>query len=190
MMLTIFFMLLGLSNAGINNFGVAALMSCYGVELAAANFALTAFLRHQRRGRAGRRLSGRPHRAPRPGRGGLFRHQRSDHACHRDGLTAAAAADGADDRSRLPRRRDRALAWDMLVRNAALPVRPGEPSASSPPDSISAAFWRRCCSAGSWTRTAALPAGRLGRLHGPDCAVGAGQWILQAISSNEHLPQA
>jgi MFS family permease len=44
MMLTIFFMLLGLSNAGISNFGVVALMSGYGVELAAANFALTAFL--------------------------------------------------------------------------------------------------------------------------------------------------
>jgi MFS family permease len=44
MMLTIFFMLLGLSNAGISNFGVVALMSGYGIELAAANFALTAFL--------------------------------------------------------------------------------------------------------------------------------------------------
>ena len=43
-MLTIFFMLLGLSNAGIGNFGVVALMSGYGVDLAAANFALTAFL--------------------------------------------------------------------------------------------------------------------------------------------------
>jgi len=44
MMLTIFFMLLGLSNAGISNFGVVALMSGYGVDLATANFALTAFL--------------------------------------------------------------------------------------------------------------------------------------------------
>ena len=44
MMLTVFFMLLGLSNAGISNFGVVALMSGYGIELAAANFALTAFL--------------------------------------------------------------------------------------------------------------------------------------------------
>jgi MFS family permease len=44
MMLTLFFMLLGLSNAGISNFGVVALMSGYGVDLAAANFALTAFL--------------------------------------------------------------------------------------------------------------------------------------------------
>jgi MFS family permease len=42
--LTIFFMLLGLSNAGINNFGVVALMSGYGVTFSAANIALTAFL--------------------------------------------------------------------------------------------------------------------------------------------------
>jgi len=43
-MLTIFFMLLGLSNAGINNFGVVALMTGYGVTFSAANIALTAFL--------------------------------------------------------------------------------------------------------------------------------------------------
>ena len=43
-MLTIFFMLLGLSNAGISNFGVVALMSGYGVTFSAANIALTAFL--------------------------------------------------------------------------------------------------------------------------------------------------
>ena len=42
--LTIFFMLLGLSNAGISNFGVVALMSGYGVTFHAANIALTAFL--------------------------------------------------------------------------------------------------------------------------------------------------
>jgi MFS family permease len=44
MVLTIFFMLLGLSNAGIANFGVVALMSGYGVTFSAANIALTAFL--------------------------------------------------------------------------------------------------------------------------------------------------
>src|SRR3954464_12997307 len=44
MMLTIFFMLLGLSNAGISNFGVVALMSGYGVSFSAANIALTAYL--------------------------------------------------------------------------------------------------------------------------------------------------
>jgi MFS family permease len=42
--LTFFFMLLGLSNAGISNFGVVALMSGYGVTFSAANIALTAFL--------------------------------------------------------------------------------------------------------------------------------------------------
>lgn len=42
--LTIFFMLLGLSNAGISNFGVVALMSGYNVSFSAANVALTAFL--------------------------------------------------------------------------------------------------------------------------------------------------
>jgi MFS family permease len=42
--LTIFFMLLSLSNAGIGNFGVVALMSGYGESFSAANVALTAFL--------------------------------------------------------------------------------------------------------------------------------------------------
>lgn len=43
-MLTFFFMLLGLSNAGISNFGVVALMTGYGVTFSTANIALTAFL--------------------------------------------------------------------------------------------------------------------------------------------------
>jgi len=43
-MLTFFFMLLGLSNAGIGNFGVVALMTGYGVTFSAANIALTVFL--------------------------------------------------------------------------------------------------------------------------------------------------
>ena len=42
--LTIFFMLLSLSNAGIGNFGVVALMSGYGESFSAANIALTGFL--------------------------------------------------------------------------------------------------------------------------------------------------
>jgi MFS family permease len=42
--LTIFFMLLSLSNAGIGNFGVVALMSGYGASFSSANLALTAFL--------------------------------------------------------------------------------------------------------------------------------------------------
>ena len=42
--LTALFMLLSLSVAGINNFGVVALMSGYGATYSAANIALTAFL--------------------------------------------------------------------------------------------------------------------------------------------------
>ncbi len=42
--LTIFFMLLGLSNAGISNFGVVALMTGYGESFSSANLVLTAFL--------------------------------------------------------------------------------------------------------------------------------------------------
>jgi MFS family permease len=42
--LTIFFTLLGLSSAGITNFGVVALMSGYGISFSSANLALTAFL--------------------------------------------------------------------------------------------------------------------------------------------------
>src|SRR5712671_2129230 len=42
--LTIFFMLLSLSNAGISNFGVVALISGYGASFSSANIALTAFL--------------------------------------------------------------------------------------------------------------------------------------------------
>jgi len=42
--LTIFFMLLGLSAGGISSFGVVALMSGYGTPYSTANLALTAFL--------------------------------------------------------------------------------------------------------------------------------------------------
>jgi MFS family permease len=42
--LTAFFMLLSLSNAGISNFGVVALMAGYGTSFSSANIALTAFL--------------------------------------------------------------------------------------------------------------------------------------------------
>jgi len=42
--LTIFFLLLSLSNAGIGNFGVVALMSGYGATFSAANLTLTAYL--------------------------------------------------------------------------------------------------------------------------------------------------
>jgi MFS family permease len=42
--LTVFFLLLSLSNSGISNFGVVALMSGYGETFSAANLALTAYL--------------------------------------------------------------------------------------------------------------------------------------------------
>jgi MFS family permease len=42
--LTVFFMLLGLSNGGISTFGVSALMTGYGLQFATANIALTAYL--------------------------------------------------------------------------------------------------------------------------------------------------
>ena len=42
--LTVFFMLLGLSNGGISTFGVSALMGGYGLQFATANIALTAYL--------------------------------------------------------------------------------------------------------------------------------------------------
>ncbi len=42
--LTVFFLLLSLSSAGISNFGVVALMSGYGASFSAANLALTAYL--------------------------------------------------------------------------------------------------------------------------------------------------
>jgi MFS family permease len=42
--LTMFFMLLSLSNAGIGNFGVVALMNGYGASFSSANIALTAYL--------------------------------------------------------------------------------------------------------------------------------------------------
>src|SRR6202045_2125527 len=43
-MLTIFFMLLGLSNAGISSFGIVALTTGYGVTYSSANTALTFYL--------------------------------------------------------------------------------------------------------------------------------------------------
>ncbi len=61
--LTIFFMLLSLSNAGIGNFGLVALMNGYGVSFSAANVALTAFLGASAAGvLAGGYLADRTHR--------------------------------------------------------------------------------------------------------------------------------
>jgi len=61
--LTVFFMLLSLSNAGIGNFGVVALMSGYGSSFSTANIALTAFLGASAAGvLAGGFLADRTHR--------------------------------------------------------------------------------------------------------------------------------
>jgi len=85
MMLTMFFMLLGLSSAGIGNFGVVALMSGYGASFSTANMALTAYLGASAAGvLAGGFLADR-NRAPRAGRRRLFCRQRSGRAHHCDG---------------------------------------------------------------------------------------------------------
>jgi MFS family permease len=61
--LTVFFTLLGLSNAGIGNFGVVALMSGYGTSFSTANLALTAYLGASAAGvLAGGLLADRTHR--------------------------------------------------------------------------------------------------------------------------------
>ena len=63
MVLTVFFTLLSLSSAGINNFGVVALMGGYGVSFSSANIALTAFLGASAAGvLAGGYLADRTHR--------------------------------------------------------------------------------------------------------------------------------
>ena len=109
-MLTVFFMLLSLSNAGIGNFGVVALMSGYGVSFSTANIALTAFLGFSAIGvLAGGFLADRTQR-----------HGQVAAACF--ALNAAivlviaivtlppVAADRGDGGGGIPRRRDRALA--------------------------------------------------------------------------------
>ena len=108
-MLTFFFMLLGLSNAGISNFGVVALMSGYGVTFSAANIALTAFLGASAAGvLAGGYLADR-----------TTRHGQVAAACF--GINAvimlviatttlpSVGADRGDGHRRIPRWRDRAL---------------------------------------------------------------------------------
>ena len=108
--LTIFFMLLSLSNAGISNFGVVALMSGYGASFSTANIALTAFLGASAVGvLAGGFLADRTQR-----------HGQVAAACFAinavlvlviaHGRVAVAAADGGDGAGRLPRRRDCAVA--------------------------------------------------------------------------------
>jgi sugar phosphate permease len=149
--LMIFFMLLSLSNAGIGNFGVVALMSGYGVTFPAANIALTAFLGASAIGvLAGGFLADHTRR-----------HGQVAAACFAMNaaivfliatvslplllLTAAMASAGFLGGVIAPSR-------DMLVATRRRPGRRGGPSASSLPASTSAASSARCCSAGSWTR--------------------------------------
>ena len=151
MVLTIFFMLLGLSNAGIANFGVVALMGGYGASYSTANIALTAYLGASAVGvLAGGFLADHTER-----------HGQVAAICFAVNaaivlliatvalpavlLAAAMTTAGFLGGVIAPSR-------DMLVRNAAPPARPAAPSASSPPASISPASRARCCSAGSWTR--------------------------------------
>ena len=96
MLLTIFFMLLSLSNAGIGNFGVVALMSGYGVSFSTRQHRVDGVSRLQRDRRAGRRLSRRPHPAPRTSRRRLLRRQRRHRARDCDDHAAVAAVDGGD----------------------------------------------------------------------------------------------
>ena len=151
--LTVFFMLLGLSNAGISNFGVVALMSGYDVSFHAANVALTAFLGASAVGvLAGGVLADR-----------TDRHGQVAAACFAINaiiilviatLTlAVAAADRPDGDRRISRRRHRALARHAGAQRRTAGRGRAVPSASSPPASTSRASSHRCCTAGSWTRT-------------------------------------
>ena len=91
--LTVFFMLLSLSNAGISNFGVVALMSGYGVSFSTANIALTAFLGASAAGvLAGGFLADRTQRHGQVA-AACFAHQRRAGAGHRAGRLPLAAAD-------------------------------------------------------------------------------------------------
>jgi MFS family permease len=108
--LTIFFMLLSLSNAGISNFGVVALMSGYGASFSSANIALTAFLGASAIGvLAGGFLADRTRRHGQVA-AVCFAVNAGHRACHRDHQSALAVADGRDGRRGIPRWRDRALA--------------------------------------------------------------------------------
>ena len=91
--LTVFFTLLGLSNAGIANFGVVALMSGYGTSFSTANIALTAYLGASAVGvLAGGFLADRTQRHGQVA-AVCFAHQYRAGAADRDGDAAADSAD-------------------------------------------------------------------------------------------------
>ena len=94
--LTIFFMLLSLSSAGIGNFGVVALMSGYGASFSTANIALTAFLGASAVGvLAGGFLADHTQRHGQVA-AACFAAQCRDRAADRGCRAAAAAADRGD----------------------------------------------------------------------------------------------
>ena len=172
-MLTIFFMLLGLSNAGISNFGVVALMSGYGVTFSAANIALTAFLGASAAGvLAGGYLADR-----------TTRHGQVAAACF--GINAvimlviatttlpSAGADRGDGDRRIPRRRDRALA-----RHAGAQCGTGGRGRPGLRHRLHRLQFQRhsqpvAVRLDHGPEHAALGVRRLGRLHGDDGAAGA-----------------
>ena len=149
--LTIFFMLLGLSNAGISNFGVVALMIGYGASFASANLALTAFLACSAIGVLAGGVSRRPHQPPWTGRRRLLCHQCGHHAGHCDHYAAVAAADGDDGDRRISRRRDRAVARHAGAQRR--PARCCRPRLRHRLHRLQPLrhLRRRCCTAGSWT---------------------------------------
>jgi len=148
--LTIFFMLLSLSNAGIGNFGVVGPDERLWCVVLVSQYCTDGVSRRQRDRRTCRRLSRRPHPPPRTSRRRLLCCQRGHRACHRDHHHAVAAADRGDGSRGIPRRRDRALA-----RYAGPRRRPGRRGRARiryrpPPVSLSAVSSARCCLAGSW----------------------------------------
>ena len=180
MVLTIFFMLLGLSNAGIGNFGVVALMSGYGVSFSTGQYCADGVSRRQRGRRAGRRLSRRPHPAPRPELPRrVSRSTRPSMLVIATVtlpsllLTAAMAAAGFLGGVIAPSR-------DMLVRNAAPPGAAGRAfGIVSTGFNLQRHLQPAAVRLDHGPEHAALGVRRLRRLHGPDGAAGAG-----------HRPQA
>jgi MFS family permease len=150
-MLTIFFMLLGLSNAGISNFGVVALMGGYGASFSAANMALTAYLAASAIGvLAGGYLADRTRRHGQVAAGCFATNAMivliiATVALPSLLLTAMMAIAGFLGGVIAPSR-------DMMVRDAAPPGAAGRAFGIVSTGFNFRASSARCCSAGSWTR--------------------------------------
>ncbi|MGY4301011.1 MFS family permease [Bradyrhizobium sp. i1.4.4] len=117
--LTALFMLLSLSVAGINNFGVVALMSGYGASYSAANVALTAFLGSSAVGVLAGGFLADYTRAPWLCRSRLLCRKCADRAADRAGDTAGLGFDRHDGDCGLPLRRDRAVAGHASAQRRA-----------------------------------------------------------------------